>query len=73
MTSDQTVIISPYSITPLISAMEMQSVSEGHTGSDEMSMVSLPVLKLTGDQNAALTKRCMEKQNALDGESSVSR
>jgi hypothetical protein len=50
--------------------MEMQCVSEGHTGSDEMSMVGLPVLKLTGDQNFALTKHCMEKQNAYDGESS---
>jgi hypothetical protein len=49
--------------------MEMQCVS-GHTESDEMSMVSLPVLKLIGDQNFALTKRCMEKQDALDGESS---
>jgi hypothetical protein len=50
--------------------MEIQCVSEGHRGLDEMSMVGLPVLKFTDDQNVALTKRCMEKQNALDGESS---
>jgi len=45
--------------------MEIQCVSEGHRGSEEMSMVGLPVLKFTDDQNVALTKRCMEKQNAL--------
>ena len=50
--------------------MEMQCISEGHTGSDETSMVGPPILTLIGDQNDALTKLCMEKQNALDGESS---